>query len=71
MLDVKRLYQSLNFLGTVSLAVTLPVIIYRVFKAVYLKKGYNALTGKVLQAIKYSEMRRFCICNVGCSDNGG
>lgn len=47
MLDIKKLYQSLSILGTISLAITIPVIVYRVLKAVCLKKGYNALSGKV------------------------
>lgn len=47
MFEVKKLYQSLNIIGTISLAMTVPIIVFRVFRAVCLKKSYNALMGKV------------------------
>lgn len=42
------MYQPRNIIGAVSLALTLPLILYRVLKTVYLKMGYNALSGKVV-----------------------
>lgn len=66
-MDIKKLYQSVNILGTLSLAMTLPVIVYRVLKAVYLKKGYNALSGKV----RYRTFNKtsFYSVLVGCCNN--
>ncbi|XP_056631601.1 dehydrogenase/reductase SDR family protein 7-like [Diorhabda sublineata] len=48
MTEARKLYESLSLVGSVSLAVSLPWIIFRVFKALYLQKGLNELFGKVV-----------------------
>lgn len=47
MSEAKKLYESLSLVGSVSLAISLPWIIFRVCKALYLQKGLNELFGKV------------------------
>ncbi|XP_023025738.1 dehydrogenase/reductase SDR family protein 7-like [Leptinotarsa decemlineata] len=48
MSDAKKLYESLSLVGSFTLAISLPWIILRVFRALYLQKGYNELFGKVV-----------------------
>ncbi|CAH1104410.1 unnamed protein product [Psylliodes chrysocephalus] len=48
MSEAKKLYESLSLVGSVSLAISLPWIIFRVCKALYLQKGLNELFGKVV-----------------------
>ncbi|XP_028131551.1 dehydrogenase/reductase SDR family protein 7-like [Diabrotica virgifera virgifera] len=48
MSEAKKLYESLSLVGSVSLAVSLPWIIFRICKALYLQKGLNELFGKVV-----------------------
>ncbi|KAG5888249.1 hypothetical protein JTB14_027931 [Gonioctena quinquepunctata] len=48
MSDARKLYESLSLVGSVTLAVSLPWIIFRVFRALYLQKGFNELFGKVV-----------------------
>ncbi|CAG9825370.1 unnamed protein product [Phaedon cochleariae] len=46
--DTKKLYESFSLVGSLTLALSLPWIIFRVFKALYLQKGFNELFGKVV-----------------------
>jgi dehydrogenase/reductase SDR family protein 7B len=48
MLDAKKLYQSLNLIGSLSLALTIPWIVFKVCRAICLKRNYNALLTKVV-----------------------
>ncbi|KAJ3653332.1 hypothetical protein Zmor_012589 [Zophobas morio] len=48
MFDGKKLYQSLSLLGSLSLAFTIPWIVFKVCRAIHLKRNYNALLGKVV-----------------------
>jgi len=48
MFDAKKLYQSLNLIGSLSLALTIPWIVFKVCRAIVLKRNYNALLGKVV-----------------------
>lgn len=48
MSDLKQLVHSLNFVGSVSLAITIPWIAFRVFRAICLKRGINELAGKIV-----------------------
>lgn len=44
MSEIKSLF---NIVGPISLAVTIPWIIFKMFCTVWLKRGYNSLVGKV------------------------
>nr|CAI5834337.1 unnamed protein product [Callosobruchus analis] len=46
--QAKKLYDSLNMVGSLTLAISIPWIIFRVFRAVYLQKNLNKLVGKVV-----------------------
>lgn len=47
MSDVKKLYNSLNIVGSVVAAVSLPWIFLRICTAIYLQKGFKNLKDKV------------------------
>nr|CAH7758701.1 unnamed protein product [Callosobruchus chinensis] len=46
--QAKKLYDSLNLAGSLTLAISIPWIIFRVFRAVCLQKNLNKLVGKVV-----------------------
>lgn len=46
MFEEKRNH-SWNIASSLSLAVTIPWILYKVLKAIYLQRNYSALAGKV------------------------
>ncbi|KAJ8969354.1 hypothetical protein NQ317_016139 [Molorchus minor] len=48
MSEGKKMFDTLNLVGSVTLAFSIPWIIFRVFRAVYLKRRYNELVGKVV-----------------------
>ncbi|XP_066141539.1 dehydrogenase/reductase SDR family protein 7-like [Euwallacea fornicatus] len=48
MSEFKAMLTSFNVVGPISLAVTMPWIMFKVFSAAWLKKGYNELAGKVV-----------------------
>ncbi|KAK9870495.1 hypothetical protein WA026_008052 [Henosepilachna vigintioctopunctata] len=47
-MEQKKLYQSLNLVGSITLAFTIPWIIFKVLRAIYLKRRYNDLQSKVV-----------------------
>lgn len=51
--DARKLYDSLNVIGSVAAAVSLPWIIFKICRAIYLQHRFNNLKDKVhLQNIK-------------------
>ncbi|CAH1953588.1 unnamed protein product [Acanthoscelides obtectus] len=46
--SAKKLYQSLNIAGSLALAVFIPWIVFKVFRAVRLQKNLNELVGKIV-----------------------
>lgn len=44
---IKNANQALSILGTITLALGLPIVIFRVLRNVYFKQGLKALAGKV------------------------
>ncbi|VEN57570.1 unnamed protein product [Callosobruchus maculatus] len=46
--QAKKLYDSLNLVGSLTLAISIPWIIFKVFRAVCLQKNLNKLVGKVV-----------------------
>ncbi|CAH0558224.1 unnamed protein product [Brassicogethes aeneus] len=48
MIELKKYYQSLNFVGSCCMAVTLPWIVFKVFRAIYLQRSHNSLIGKIV-----------------------
>lgn len=51
MWDGKKLYQSLSVFGSLGLALTIPWIVFKVCRAVGLKRNYQALMKKVGAAL--------------------
>lgn len=54
--EAKKLYESLNLVGSLTLAASIPWIIFRVFKAIYLQRGLNQLPGKVSVCFNSNEV---------------
>ncbi|CAG9768296.1 unnamed protein product [Ceutorhynchus assimilis] len=48
MSDLKTLFSNFNIVGPISLAVAIPWIMFKMFSAVWIKKNYNELAGKVV-----------------------
>lgn len=47
MSEIRALLSNFNIVGPLSLAVTIPWIMFKMFSAAWLKKGFNELVGKV------------------------
>ncbi|KAJ8963727.1 hypothetical protein NQ314_005420 [Rhamnusium bicolor] len=57
MSEAKKFFETLNMIGSLTLAVSVPWIIFKVFRAVYLKKCYNGLAGKFVMAEQLNDIR--------------
>ncbi|ERL86945.1 dehydrogenase/reductase SDR family protein 7-like [Dendroctonus ponderosae] len=48
MSEIRAFLSNFNIVGPISLAVTIPWIMFKMFSAAWLKQGYNELVGKVV-----------------------
>lgn len=61
MTDAKKLYDSFNILGSIAAAVSLPLIFLKIFKAIYLYKGFSNLKDKVASN-NHQYYKSFIVC---------